>query len=343
MMKKNKNTKKSFVLVAVLSVLSGLTIISVELSFEASEQVRHIQNLKDELQSQLIADAALEIVLNILEDDLRRDPSKDNYSENLMEKDEMWSKLYVLTPIDILYGKVWINVNDEMGKLNVNSLVDSTGSSANRGSVISVLEEFFSKVMNMPIDSLGLLQGYLDYDTEGVGEDISFTLGGFTARNYFISFPEEFFSLFKEGLDEEIFNKLHSRTFQDGRPDVFSSPYLTFWPKGAPLKLNINTATAEVLASLRSISTKIDEAFIKDLIKVRKEKPFKSSFDISNFLSVNGFTPAEIDLLFRHQLFDTKSDIFSVEIQVEINRIRSGIQSVIKRDLPSKIIFFRRV
>lgn len=329
---------KGFALLATVAVISTLTAVAIEFSYDATTQIRYAQNFKDETQAKIFAEEALKIVIEILEDDLKESHGReggaqvDFYSDDFMDiEEELWSKLYML-PQDVGYAKLWASVVDEGGKLNINVLRSRTGGI--RTNFLQTFERFFE---NMEIDPefLRFISDWLcddRYCPPELGLEI-------TPRNGPFFFLDEIRMV--HSWDDEWKGKIFKERGEDGRPDPMASPYITLWPLYASMfEVNINTAPVPVLLAL---SDKIDESLAEEIVERRKEEPFKGFSDIRKFFAERGVELGVGGLLGPVRLV-ARSNHFSCQVWAEVNNIRSGIQAVIHRGKnSSEILFFRRL
>ncbi len=326
-------SRKAFFLVTVLSSITFLTVIVTQVSDMVFQSANVVSSVKDSLFADSVCDSALEIVKRILQDDIQKN-GYDFYSDDFTNTDELWSKTYIL-PVDIIYGTVRAVITDESGKLNINSLVDSYGKSEGlaKGGYLLALQKFF-KIFNMSETIASYILDWIDSDSEGMFEQR-------VSRNWFIPYPDELLKLL-ENFGVQDFSRLFSQYF-DGREDATGSPYLTFWPYAAALKINVNTAPKEVIASIIDTPDSMDIAVkIED---ERRRSPFKSFSEFVSFLQK--FIPVKKERFFNIEptfLFDVRSDVFSVKLYCKARDNQVGIFSVIYRPYQGqmKTLAFRR-
>lgn len=328
-------SKRAFFLVTVLSSIAFLSVIVTQVSDMVFQSASIVSSVKDSLSADSVCDSALEIVKSVLKDDIQKN-GYDFYSEDFSNTEELWSKTYIF-PVDVIYGTVRAVITDETAKLNVNSLVDSAGRAEGlaKDSYLMVLQKFF-KTMNVDESLAGYILDWIDSDSEGMFERDK-------PRNWFIPYPEELLKLSEKiPLRSDNFQKLFSNYFE-GREDATSSPYLTFWPYAGVIKINVNTAPKEVIASVIDTPDSLDIA--DKIVQERKRAPFKSYSEFVNFLQ--RLIPVRKERFFNIDptfLFDVRSDIFSVKIYCKVNETQVGIFSVISRPYAGdmKILAFRR-
>jgi type II secretory pathway component PulK len=332
--KKNKRLKKAFFLVVVLSSVSLLTAVVTQMTSSVSRSGVILSDVKNSILADSLCDSTLEIVKRILQDDLSRG-RYDFYSEDFTSEEELWSKTYIL-PVDILYGKVRVIITDENAKFNVNALVDSQGKTeaVARQSYLKVFQKFL-KIMKLDERFAGYIQDWIDFDSEGIFEIPH------QSRNWFIPYPEEF--LFLSNLVKIDVSSLASDYFE-GRPDATGYPYITFWPYAGALKINVNTAPKEIIASFIDKDDALDIA--DKIVKERKNNPFKTFSEFLVFLSkLVPLLPENFFNLRPEMIFDIGSEIFSVKIFCESQGVQSGLQAVIMRGTTEQsfeTLFFRR-
>lgn len=326
-------SRRSFFLVVTLASVSLLTVVLTQMTSNISQSAIILGNIKNTVVADSVCDSALEIVKEILKDD-RAKGKVDYYSEDFSSQDELWSKTYIL-PVDVIYGKVRAIITDENAKINLNALVDSQGKAdaPARQSYLKVFQRFL-KIMKIDERLAGYILDWIDFDSEGTFES------GFAEiipRNWFIPFPEEVVQI-SNSVGINISNLMLE--YFEGRPDATGSPYMTLWPYAGAMKININTAPKEVIASFIDKDDAIDIA--DKIVKERKGNPFKSFSEFMAFLSkLVPVSPENFFNLKPEIIFDIGSDIFSVKIFCESGGVQSGIQAVISKD-DGEILFFRR-
>jgi type II secretory pathway component PulK len=332
--KRGDRLKKAFFLLVVLSSVSFLTAVVTQMISSVSRSGVILSDVKNSILADSLCDSALDIVKRILQDDLSRG-RYDFYSENFASEEELWSKTYIL-PVDVLYGKIRVIITDENAKLNVNSLVDSQGKTeaVARQSYLKVFQKFL-KIMSLDERFAGYIQDWIDFDSEGIFEIHQ------QSRNWFIPYPEEL--LFVSNLVKIDISPLVSDYFE-GRPDATGYPYTTFWPYAGAMKINVNTAPKEIIASFIDKDDALDIA--DKIVKERKDNPFKTFSEFLVFLSkLVPLLPENFFNLRPEMIFDVGSEIFSVKILCESHGVQSGLQVVLMRGTTEQsfeTLFFRR-
>ncbi len=333
--KNRKNAKSAFFLVTVLSSLALVTAVVTHITGNISRSASTLSVIRNEFLADSVCDASFEFVKEILKDDLRRS-GYDYYSEDFTNFDELWSKTFVL-PVSVLYGTVNAIITDEFGKLNVNALVDSQGSSMGvaKQSYLRIFEKFF-KLMGLDERFAGYLVDWIDFDTEGIFESQN-------SRNWFIPYPEELLEIAR--LIELDISKLFVE-YYEGRPDATSSPYITFWPYAGAIRINVNTAPPEVISAILDKEESNDIA--ERIVQERKNKHFNSFSEFMNFLSK--YVPIVKESFYGispELIFDVRSEVFSIRLICEVSGVKTELQAVIMRgsspEEEVKTIFFRRI
>ncbi len=324
---------KAFFLITVLTSITLTTAVVTQITEVVSRSAVVLTEVKNSVTADSVCDIALEVVKKILQDDLGRS-GYDYYSENFSDIDELWSKAYIF-PLDVVYGTIRAIITDETGKLNVNALVDSRGKTEGmvKPNYLRVLEHFF-KIIKLPEQLAGYIIDYIDSDSEGLYElpDLQW--------NWFIPYPEILLKIAE--ISKADISKLFIEYFE-GRPDAIRSPYLTFWPYAGSLKINVNTAPKEVIASFIDLPDALDIA--QKIYDERKERPFKSFSEFVSFLGkMIPVAPQTFFGLAPEMIFDVRSDVFSVKILCKVSNTESELQAVLLRGQgTTHTLFFRRL
>lgn len=330
-----KRNRKAFFLVTVLSSIAFLSVVVTQISDMVFQSANIVSSVRDSIVADSVCDSALEIVKKILKDDTEKS-GYDFYSDDFTNTDELWSKTYMV-PVDVMYGTVRAVITDETGKLNINSLVDTRGKSEGiaKQSYLLIFQKFF-KIMNIDETLASYILDWIDSDSEGLFEYQN-------PKNWFITFPEELMKLSEIlPVNRDNFGKLFF-TYFEGREDATSSPYITFWPYAGAIKINVNTAPKEVLASVIDVPDSLDIA--QKIIDERKNQPFKTYTGFINFLQK--IIPVSRERFFNLDpalLFDVRSDVFSVKIYCKVRETQVGLFSVLFRPYGGdiRILSFRR-
>ena len=184
-------------------------------------------------------------------------------------------------------GNLFVKVIDEGGKFNINNLVKPNGNVA----------EVPLKVLKRLLEEIGL------YDS--LADDIVDLLKEKKETHYKVNDITELLDVDK--IKPENLAQLEEVLTTDSNK-----------------KVNINTAPYEVIVAL---SDSLTSSMAEEVIKFRKETPFKSKNDVKKV--------PEIDdniLLSFSSLIDIKSNAFSIHSKGEVNDIVTSISTTIIRE-----------
>jgi general secretion pathway protein K len=234
------------VLIAMLVVTVG-TIIAVNLMWQGTLDLRRAEASLAADQGLLLVQGAEAWAADILRQDLVDTPDTDNLSE-------MWA--IELPPLPVEGGTITGKLEDLQGRFNLNNLVDS------RGREDQLARKQFERLLLL-VDAdpnvAGAVVDWLDPDTEqrfpSGGEDSAYADADppYRTANAMITSPSELMAV--QGIDRETYAKV--------------APYVTVLPAGT--KINVNTASAVVLASL---SDDIDISTAESLVEQRDGAEF---------------------------------------------------------------------
>jgi general secretion pathway protein K len=234
------------VLTAMLVVAIG-TIIAVNLMWQATLDLRRTESALAADQGMLFMQGAEAWAADILRQDQVDSPSSDNLSEP-------WATQ--LPPLPVDGGTIVGKLEDLQGRFNLNNLIKPDGTD----NPLAVAQ--FTRLLELlQIDPslAGAVSDWLDPDSNlrfpNGGEDVTYAGADppYRAANSMITSPSELMAV--SGFTREIYGKL--------------APYVTALPIGT--KLNVNTASAVVLASL---SDNLDIAAAEGLVQQRNDGPF---------------------------------------------------------------------
>jgi general secretion pathway protein K len=213
------------VLTAMLIVAIG-TIIAVNLMWQSTLDLRRTESALAADQGLMFMQGAEAWAADILRQDLVDSPSSDNLSEP-------WATQ--LPPLPVDGGTIIGKLEDLQGRFNLNNLIKPDGTD----NPLAVAQ-FERLLVLLQIDPAlaGAVSDWLDPDSNlrfpSGGEDVTYAGADppYRAANSMITSPSELMAV--SGFNREIYAKL--------------APYVTALPIGT--KLNVNTASAIVLASL---------------------------------------------------------------------------------------------
>jgi general secretion pathway protein K len=234
------------VLTAMLVVAIG-TIIAVNLMWQATLDLRRTESALAADQGLMFMQGAEAWAADILRQDLVDSPASDNLSEP-------WATQ--LPPLPVDGGTIIGKLEDLQGRFNLNNLVKPDGTEN------TLVRQQFERLLSLlQIDPglAGAVVDWLDADNDlrfpTGGEDVTYAGADppYRAANTMITSASELMAV--SGFKQEIYSTL--------------APYVTALPIGT--KLNVNTASAVVLASL---SDNIDISTAEGLVQQRNDAAF---------------------------------------------------------------------
>ncbi len=234
------------VLTAMLVVAIG-TIIAVNLMWQATLDLRRTESALAADQGLMFMQGAEAWAADILRQDLVDSPASDNLSEP-------WATQ--LPPLPVDGGAIIGKLEDLQGRFNLNNLVKPDGTEN------PLAREQFERLLTVLQIDPGLAGAVVDWlDADDVlrfpigGEDVTYAGADppYRAANTMITSASELMAV--SGFKREIYTAL--------------APYVTALPIGT--KLNVNTASAVVLASL---SNDIDVSTAEGLVQQRNDAAF---------------------------------------------------------------------
>ncbi|MBI3805063.1 MAG: type II secretion system minor pseudopilin GspK [Nitrospirae bacterium] len=303
-----------FALLLSLLVVLLLTVIILEIDFQARADLRAAGNFRDDLKAFYLARSAVSAGQAILKDDAIHSNKYDGL-------DELWAFPVPEYPLGdgVLSGVI----TDEAGKFNLNSLVDVNG----RGTGTAVearqkqLQRLF-KLLHLNPDLVDAIVDWVDKDSEprpfGAEEDTYSRLEpSYHCKNARFDTLEELHMV--KGITDEVYRKI--------------APYLTVYGEG---KINVNTADTLVLQSL-DIEEGIDESVARRLIESR---PYEST--TVKFIDA---LPAEVKNRFlktnTNTFIDVRSSYFTILAEGRVQNTRKIIHAVVRRGSPMQLLYFK--
>lgn len=228
--------------------------------------------------------------------------------------DEDWA--IELPPFELPGGYIIGKIEDAQGKINLNSLIKNN-------KVDETMKQRVSRLLNLLELNPGLVDAIIDWidaDVNPAGPDgaerdiyIGLEFAYLPADQLMADISE--LRLVK-GFDQETYNKI--------------LPHVTALPP--EVTLNLNTASAEVLASL---STNITLGLANDLVEDREEDPYEQPIDFLRHPILQGITIDALNLSVASNYFDltTKAVIGNSKVKLTSTIHRSGGNSlkVVKR------------
>ncbi len=294
-------------LVLTILIVSLLTITVFDIFHESWIQTVLASVYRDDTRAFYAARSGQDAAKLILLEDARSPIRRDALTEE-------WAQSTIPLPIDNEYA--WIEIRDESGKINLNSLTTSRGFPNERWIKI------FSRLLRRLEINEGIadsLVDWMDRDSEprpdGAEDGYYSSLKNpYRAKNAKLDSVDEL--LLVRGFTPKVMDKLRE--------------HVSVW--GAD-KININTASDMVLWSLDDDMT---GEMVKGILRARLAAPFGKREDVKRIPGLSEIYP-KIALS-----IDVKSNIFSVKSSATFNETVKTIVAVYKRSSSDvKTLFYK--
>ncbi|VAX17493.1 hypothetical protein MNBD_NITROSPINAE04-952 [hydrothermal vent metagenome] len=300
--------RSGMALLLTVLVMSLLTIIVVDFFHSAWIQSALAASYSNDTKALFAARSGQMVAAKILVEDKRKNIPADALTEE-------WAQGGIPLPIDDDY--VFITIQDDSGKFDLNSLVSARGYPQERR--IKIFRRMLAR-LEIEEDITDSIVDWLDSNGEplrdGAEDGYYFSLKNpYRAKNGKLDSVDEILMI--KGVTPKIVARL--------RPHITAS---------ATKKINVNTAALELLWSLDDDMT---EDIANSVILARTEKPFEKREDIKR-------VPGMADIYPRIALdIDVKSDLYSVESSVTIGENTKIIRARYARNAVSVTTLFYKV
>lgn len=282
-------SESGMALVVTLMILALITALVVEFAYGVYTTTAALQNWKDSQRLSLIAASGQHLAVKTLQEADRQ------YDYTYPGKTEL-----PLTGIaEDFAGTVYVKVEDENAKLNINSIVSANG----------MLNESSYKSFRFLLRHLGIDEEIADVVADWIDKDSKprLSLSEENAKNGYL-----------DSIDELLL--LHRMN-----PDIYEKvlPYITVYSmtKSKLDLVNINTISIPVIMSL---DERITEELAERIINYRELSPFENAYDIFN---IAGFD--DIGKTLQGKIA-VKATNFRVTCSAEEHKIKRVIESVIQ-------------
>jgi general secretion pathway protein K len=301
--------ERGVALVLALAVIALLVSLVVDFSYTMMVDLSLAANLRDGQKAFYVARSGVELAKHLLQED---DPAFDSLEED-------WALLPehpgFLAADD--EGRFKVTIEDEAAKIPLNKLITGDKEKKVDLMVRAQLERLFD-LLELDPELIDPIIDWLDPDNNPQpfgAEDAYYQSlpSPYRCKNGPLDALEEL--LLVKGMTKEI---LYGT---EGKQGLIN--FLTLYSDG---KVNINTASAEVLQSL---SDKIDSATAQAIIDYRQKNPFQE-IKYDDIKSLPGMT-LEIFNDIRDQC-DVKSSFFSLRAEGQVREIKKVIYTVLKRE-----------
>lgn len=288
-----KTRQKGVALLTTLLLVALVTILTVNLQWDTSLDIRRSQNLFEADQALLYALGAEAWASEILQTDAR-DSDTDHTGED-------WATPVPTLPIE--GGAIRGFLEDMQGRFNLNNLV------GRRGQVDEVALEQFERLLTvLELDPAlaRITVDWLDHDLEpgfpSGAEDSFYTarIPPYRTANVALTSASELLAIGE----------------MDAASYLILAPYVTALPNGTAL--NVNTASAPVL---RSLSDQISDTVAENLVGERGDQGFDGLAAFADLV--------EPEIL---QSLELSSSFFRLTADVSIGSTRFTLYSLLERN-----------
>jgi general secretion pathway protein K len=297
---------KGVALVTALLVVSLASTTAVSLSTRQQLDIRRTANLINGDQAWLYARGAEAWSKAILARDV-----KDNDTDNLKD---IWAQR--LPPIELPGGMMVGYIEDMQGRINLNNLIDGDKVDSQSTAQLERLLEL------LELDN-GLVQAIVDW----LDKDVEATPPGGAEDNYYLGLERAYMTGNRKMISV---SELRLVKGFDQKTYLRIAPFVSTLPIRTPI--NVNTAPAEVLASL---SPDISLDLTKQLVKQRQETPYEKIDDFTGHASLK-------DSKLNKEGLAISSQYYMLHVEVRIVNARASLDSLIFRGQGGKFQILQR-
>jgi len=288
--------QRGIALITVILIVALTTTVASFVAWRQQVWTRQVENLRDASQSESVARAGVDWAGAILVEDRRK-----NQVDHL---GEAWSERVVL-PVE--RGQVAGGMSDQQARFNLNNLVRGTPAQAS-GHDVAAFQRLL-EMLELPANLTDALIDWLDADSQNYGADgaedpyyLALPVPHYAANRALVDLAE---LLMVRGFDQAVLDKL--------------APYVCVLP--TPTAVNVNTASAEVLAAVIP-GLNLNDAI--QLVEARGEgsqtvAAFRAKLDVAQALGL------------QESQLSVASDFFQVDLDVEFGRVRQRYLALYQR------------
>lgn len=296
--------------VALIMVLAILAIVSVWATTSMEEDfmlMRQVENISDSSRAWMAAESGIDIARMGLEAN-----AKATQYDHL---EEFWASQLPPYPVDD--GQVMVSIQDANRYLNLNDLVKPNG--APDPEMIAIITRLFQH-LDVSVGLVSVMVDWIDANSQvqagGGAESSAYMSKDYTIKNALMDRLEEV--LLMRGFDRDIFKKI--QPFVTVRAKVNGQVFS---------KVNINTASAEVLMALNPA---LDFSAAEALVTRRVDIPFQ---DLRSLIDTVWPAPVKNRL-------DVRSDAFIVRTRARFGRASWGEEVWFERKDTKMLLKYRQ-
>jgi general secretion pathway protein K len=309
--------ERGFALIITLLITALLVALSAEFVDEVFVDTSARQNFTDGQQASIMAESGLTAGIKLLNFGL----GMQAYS-SLADLD----RLAKMLKIEDEQGALQVTIEEESGKLNINSIANPDGT--NNDKYRPIAERLFKK--------LGLPPDLLDAAADWIGTNEVARSAGAKSSYYQTLKPP--YGAKSGKLD--TFEELRLVKGFDGKTLEQLRPYITVYPDTpgnfSTVPININTAPKELIASLDG---KITDDLAQQIVDERKINPFKSSTDLGNRISAMTTLSMQLASDFRIMGSQEQGKVFRLISRAQVKETTRVIESVVRSG--GQILYWR--
>lgn len=299
--------RRGMALVLTILVVALLTMAVSDAFYESWIQTALAAGYRDDTRAFYAARSGQEAAKLILLEDARSPIARDTLTEE-------WAQASIPLPVDGEYA--WIEIRDESGKINLNSLTTAKGYPDDKW-----IEIFSRLLKRLELDEeiADTLVDWMDLNSEprpNGAEDgyYSSLTNPYRAKNGKLDSVDELMRV--KGFTPDIMEKLRE--------------HVSVWGSG---KININTASGMVLWAL---DDDITGEMVKGILRTRLVAPFGKREEIKKIPGLGGVYP-KIALA-----IDVISNFFSVRSTATFNDTTKIISAVYQRSASgARTVFYK--
>ncbi len=295
-----KRQQRGVAIITALLIVTIATTISITISTRLQLDIRRTGNLIAQDQAHFYLLAAEEWSQRILRQD-KEDSKIDDLSE-------AWA--VQLPPLPVDGGSIQGTLTDLHACININSLVKD-----------GVINDSTKNRLSQLFKNLGLENDLTQAIADWIDADLETTNPNGAEDGYYLNLETPY-----RAANSPIYSVSELRLirgFEDSETFQQIKPYVcAIATNNEDTSININTASAEVLQSL---SAKMTENLVSDILKHRDESPFNDLKEFTNFSKLGTIIKDKENL-------STSSDYFLLRTQAIIGQANKVMYSIIYRD-----------
>ena len=296
--------QRGVALITVLFMFAIAVVVVTDVIEKLSMNLKSTAAMLDAEQASLLALSGEEWARQLLALDRKDEEGVDHLNES-------WAKKRDAFEVEDGLGYIEIHITDLQSRFNINNLIDSSGKQDKNA--VAALKKLLGQLdldSEVAKDAAAQMADWIDGDNTSGTEELDYLSGDISYRpaNTFITNLSEF-RLLKD-IDKEAYKELKDNAFE----------FMTAIPAGT--KLNLNTVTAEVLASMNA-SLQLSQAESAVETAKSQQDGFSSVEEFLKLLPKNSFAPDELV---------TYSEYFEVQVRAKYNDQYAYLVSVLHRD-----------